>query len=916
MPRLFGFLLLLPGALLALAGQARAAGHPVVPGYERLVASGKNDLQRAGRLLLGELACTRCHAPGGRGPAGKVGPNLDDVGRRARPGWLRRYLASPHAIKPGATMPDLLAGDPQRDQKVEALVHLLAGTGALRHERVLPKDVSPGRTLYERVGCVACHGTRRADGKPDRVLPSSVPLGDLTAKYTLPGLAAFLQDPLHARPGGRMPKLLDAKEARQVAAFLLQGLKVELVSGKGTSTYAYYEGDWDRLPDFAKLRPRSTGIAQGFDLGVALRGNNYAVKFDAVLPIDREGVYAFQLTSDDGSKLMIDGTVVVDNDGVHAPTTKRGTMKLTKGLHKVTVTFFQVGGGVELTARIYAPGFGRHDLGNLVAPSKEDLVRKPAARRNDHDDLEINPALVSRGKELFAALGCASCHNLSVDGKSIASTRQAAPLAKLDAGKGCLSNEPGRNVPRYDLSPGQKKAIVAALGGKPAEKTAAARVADTLLAFNCYACHVRDKVGGPPEELNKSFQTAEPEMGDEARLPPQLDGVGAKLQRDYLRHILDQGAHDRPYMHTRMPGFGAGNVGHLVDDLAALDRLPAVPGVSFKELLPRVKTQARHLIGAQALGCIKCHTFAGQKAEGTQGIDMLKLPQRLRREWFHAYVADPQRIRPGTRMPASFVAGKSVLPEVLDGTAATQIEAMWLYLKDGTKARVPVGVGRAFLPLIPTKSAILYRNFIQGAGTRAIAVGYPEKVHLAFDANDLRLALLWQGDFLDASRHWTDRGAGFGEPLGDNVLHLPAGPGFAVLPKADSPWPTGSARSLGQRFRGYKLSKDDRPTFLYQVGDVTIEDFAQPVVTAKEHTLKRTLTLTTSKPVAKLYFRAASGAKVEVKPSGFLVDGTYRLKVTGSAGKLFLRKVGGKDELMLEVAFKGGKCVVVQEYAR
>src|SRR5262249_29874657 len=151
----------------------------------------------------------------------------------------------------------------------------------------------------------------------------------------------------------------------------------------------------------------------------------------------------------------------------------------------------------------------------------------------------------------------------------------------------------------------------------------------------------------------------------------------------------------------------------------------------FKVTLGKAKAQARYLVGAQALGCIKCHTFAGQKAEGVQGIDMLKLTQRLKRDWFHAYVNDPQRIRPGTRMPASYVEGKSVLPEVLDGTALTQIEAMWLYLKDGNKARVPLGVGRAFIPLIPTKSAIIYRNFIQGAGPRAIAVGYPEKVHLA-----------------------------------------------------------------------------------------------------------------------------------------------------------------------------------------
>ena len=75
-----------------------------------------------------------------------------------------------------------------------------------------------------------------------------------------------------------------------------------------------------------------------------------------------------------------------------------------------------------------------------------------------------------------------------------------------------------------------------------------------MLAFNCYACHSREQIGGPEEELNKSFTTTQPEMGDEARIPPPLDGVGAKLNPEYFKQILDKGAHDRPYMQTQMPG--------------------------------------------------------------------------------------------------------------------------------------------------------------------------------------------------------------------------------------------------------------------------------------------------------------------------------------------------------------------------
>lgn len=902
--------LFLAPALLLLASSAARTAHPVVPGYERFYPD-KADA-RAGELLRSELGCARCHQSADKTFPGRSGPILDHVGGRVRASWLRKYLADPHAVKPGTAMPDLLAGDSDREAKVEALVQLLASTGGLRQERVAAKSIGNGRQLYERSGCVACHGTRKANGDADKVISTQVPLGDLKAKYSVPSLATFLQDPLHVRPGGRMPRILDAKEAKEVANYLLQGIKVEAPGGKGSSKYAYYEGDFGKVPDFARMKTSVSGTAQGFDISVARRESNYAIRFEAVLPIDQDGTYTFTLHSDDGSLLWIDDKLVVDNDGIHAPQSKSGRAKLKKGVRKVVVGFIQGGGGAELEVKMSGPGQGEVDLGNVVAATEADLKKRPPAKVEGEDALVIKPDLVSKGKEYFASLGCASCHDLKIDGKAVASTRKAAEMEKLDVRKGCLAEKPAKGVPHYGLSEGQRKALghASRVAGKQKPE---AKVADTMLAFNCYACHVRDKVGGPQDELNKAFQTTQPEMGDEGRLPPPLDGVGAKLNPDYFKKILDQGAHDRPYMHTRMPGFGSANVGHLPELFASSDRLPAVPEVKFDHAPARVKAEARKLAGAEALGCIKCHTFNNKKAEGVQGIDMLKMPQRLRREWFHAYINDPQAIRPGTRMPATYVKGKSVLPEILDGTALQQIEAMWLYLKDGGNARLPLGVGPAYIPLTPTKSAILYRNFIEGM-PRAIAVGYPEKSHLAFDANDLRIALIWQGLFLDASLHWTDRGAGFQGPLGDNVVKMPAGPTFALLEGKDAAWP-GNGRAAGQKFKGYKLTKDDRPTFQYTVGEVSVEDFPNAVVNGKEYGIKRSFTLKGTNDSEKLYFRAAAGNKVEALKDGwFKVDDAYRVKLDGT-GTTWLRKSGGKTELMYQPTFKDGKATVTQEYA-
>jgi cytochrome c553/cytochrome c551/c552 len=905
------FLLAAGGMLLPLARLAAADPHPIVPGFERFGAA-KPDA-KGGQLLLSELNCVSCHAPAGPALGRKQAPILDAVASRVRIGFLRKFLADPHRIKPGTTMPDLFAGDPDKAQKVEALVHFLATSGSLKQERPNLKGILTGWKLYQEVGCIACHGARDGAANPTKVLPTTVPLGDLKSKYSITSLAAFLENPHLVRPGGRMPRLLENKEAKDVANYLLQGLKGEVADSAGTTKYAYYEGEWDQLPNFEKLKPIAVGTGAAFDLTAARREGNYALKFDGFFKVEQDGEYRFSTTSDDGSKLYVDGKEVVDNDGIHAPQSKSGTVRLSQGVHQVSVAFLQGGGGAELSVIVEGPGLGTQDFAAHVAASEAALGRRPApVHKDDEDRIEVQAVLVEKGKALFATAGCANCHQMVSDKRPLTSSLKAPALNELKGTDGCLADRPNRGLPTYGLSAAQKSALAVAIQNHPApSKDPADVIARTMTTFNCYACHERGKVGGPEDEVNKFFLTTQPEMGDEGRVPPPLNGVGAKLNADYLQRILDQGAHDRPYMHTRMPGFGSANIGYLAEAFASLDKLPSVPSVEFPMALPKVKAIARHMCGDNSLGCIKCHTFAGNKAEGVQGIDMTLMPRRLQRDWFHAYLLDPQKIRPGTRMPTAWPNGQSVLPDVLGGKAEVQIEALWVYLKDGANAQLPAGLRKHPIPLVPTNSAIVYRNFIQGSGTRAIAVGYPEKVHLAFDANDLRLALLWQGAFMDAARHWNDRGAGSEPPLGDNVLHQPAGVSFAVLSKPDQPWPTGRAKELGYKFSGYRLTPDDRPTFLYTIGEVKVEDFPNPGK-GSEPSLRRELKLSGSQATENLYFRAAVAAKIEQLGEGwFRIDG-WKMKLEGGTPQV--RQANGKTELLLPIRFEHGEVRIVQEF--
>ena len=102
----------------------------------------------------------------------------------------------------------------------------------------------------------------------------------------------------------------------------------------------YYEGTWDRLPDFATLKPKATAKAETFDLGPYRGKDNFALRFTGYIDVPADGIWAFYLKSDDGSRLWIGDRLVVDRDGAHPPTENRGFIPLMAGKHAIRVEYF------------------------------------------------------------------------------------------------------------------------------------------------------------------------------------------------------------------------------------------------------------------------------------------------------------------------------------------------------------------------------------------------------------------------------------------------------------------------------------------------------------------------------------------------------------------------------------------------
>lgn len=70
-------------------------------------------------------------------------------------------------------------------------------------------------------------------------------------------------------------------------------------------------------------------------------------RWNGVLRVPRDGSYSLWTSSDDGSRVFLDGKIVVDNGSVHGPTEKSGTVELKAGDHDLKVEFFENDAGAS-----------------------------------------------------------------------------------------------------------------------------------------------------------------------------------------------------------------------------------------------------------------------------------------------------------------------------------------------------------------------------------------------------------------------------------------------------------------------------------------------------------------------------------------------------------------------------------------
>lgn len=112
-----------------------------------------------------------------------------------------------------------------------------------------------------------------------------------------------------------------------------------------------------KIPDMDTYEPTSTIVLPNF--GVNQRPateDNFLLRFTGYINVPKDGLYTFYVISDDGSKLYLHNTLLIDNDNVQAPTEKSGQIGLKAGYHPIKLEFLEYSGAQTLQLYMRTPG--------------------------------------------------------------------------------------------------------------------------------------------------------------------------------------------------------------------------------------------------------------------------------------------------------------------------------------------------------------------------------------------------------------------------------------------------------------------------------------------------------------------------------------------------------------------------------
>ena len=528
---------------------------------------------------------------------------------------------------------------------------------ALVHDASLPEAkqavaVREGRALFGSHLCVKCH--QPGDSFSMAAMPglgSDAPaFDDLAARLNPDWLWTYLVDPKAVRPDGRMPQVLGGSpatrttEAFGIAAFLMAQASAIPQSQPGP-------------PDPEKA---GRGAVLFEELGCV---GCHHIQGDPELPAD--------------PRISL----------------KHVAAKWRPG---ALPEFLKVPDRQHAWTRM--PTFDLSDdqaqslAAHLIARSA------PIPESNQRPSPASSPHLASR--ETVEARGCLSCHRLN-DSPPVPLGPGLEALFNGDWRRGCIADSDAARgtAPDFAFTESKREALrtFAANGGLDSlrRQVPAEFLARQYSELRCNACHARD---GQPDVWTQVTALAAGAAGNAGEADeegeaagsvhvgrPLLSFAGEKLHAEWMRRFLTGRLEYKPRSERQgfMPAFPAQGA-LLADGLAqehghGVGRPPRPPADPALAEIGRKLT----LVG-EGFGCVSCHDVGAQQAlagADTATVNFAFVADRILPTYYRRYLQDPQRLVPGTMMPAFIGAdGRTPITLAFDGDPDRQFGAIWHFL--------------------------------------------------------------------------------------------------------------------------------------------------------------------------------------------------------------------------------------------
>jgi cytochrome c2 len=594
----------------------------------------------AGLELVERYGCYGCHKIKGYEERRKVGPDLGRVASKTNEEFIFRWIKEPRGLRP-TRMPQFWdvrideTEELRRRNDVEAnavVAYLMEKSEKKSYPPPPAGDLESGRELFEKVGCLGCHRVgddlRGIEGLANASYRTYGPNLDATGSKVDAGwLYAWVRDPKAYWPQTHMPSLrLTPKEAADITAYLMS------LRNDGFMERARPALDATLRDEIALEYLRERLPVKQAEQKLAAMSDGERTLYLGERTIFRSGCFGchmipgFEKTMPIGTELSEEGSKLVDRldfgyEHERLPHT------LPAWLHQKLMEprIFDRDKEKRPWDLLRMPKF------HFTAEEADALVtavlsftkeKVPAAAQRQ---LTPDEGFVERGRRLVRDSNCRGCHVIGDQGGAI----RAVKASQLEA------------------------AASADVFGE-ADPAAAAAEAVAL---------------SPPLLYNEESGV----------------GEGSRVHSHWLHEFLrDPSDRVRPWLEIRMPtyGFTELELNTLTHHFASLDLVP-YPFEPQAEIDPRMVAAGAGLFGRAE--CVKCHVVGGRlpnQPPSNMAPDLARSRARLRPGWIRSWLADPQRIVPGTRMPQNFPERpeENAFPDVLGGEQKAQIEAVTQYL--------------------------------------------------------------------------------------------------------------------------------------------------------------------------------------------------------------------------------------------